>query len=95
MPPLAASSFLNRRFRSLQGADKDDVVFGVREPQPLERASIRVVPLDRDTIKEFFPSLKVGGRLKNSFLKKSRHPKISHYKIKQPPCLLKVPALYS
>ena len=54
----------NRWFISLQGADKDDIVFGVREPQPLERASIRVVPLDRDTIKEFFPSLKVSSKFR-------------------------------
>ena len=41
-------------------APKEDIVFGIKEPQPLERASIRVVPLDRRQMELFFPSLEVG-----------------------------------
>ena len=44
----------------LQGNRKEDIVFGIREPQPLERAAIRVVPLDRRQVELFFPSLEVG-----------------------------------
>ena len=44
----------------LQGHRKEDIVFGIKEPQPLERAAIRVVPLDRRQMELFFPSLEVG-----------------------------------
>ena len=43
-----------------QGNRKEDIVFGIKEPQPLERAAIRVVPLDRRQMELFFPSLEVG-----------------------------------
>ena len=43
-----------------QSNRKEDIVFGIKEPQPLERASIRVVPLDRRQMELFFPSLEVG-----------------------------------